>query len=94
MKVLVTGGAGFIGSHLCKRLVKDGHNIEAIENLSNGNLDNLVALDNNSKFPFMSLMLTIPLNFVEYLIPIHLIWCFILLQMQIQQKEKNRLMRI
>lgn len=52
MKVLVTGGAGFIGSHLCKRLVKDGHNIVAIDNLSNGNLDNLVALDNNSKFTF------------------------------------------
>lgn len=40
MIVLVTGGAGFIGSHLCKRLVKEGHRVVSIDNLSNGSLEN------------------------------------------------------
>ena len=37
-KVLVTGAAGFIGSNLCKRLVKDGHDVVAVDNLSSGRL--------------------------------------------------------
>lgn len=44
MRILVTGGAGFIGSHLCERLIKDGHVVTAIDNFSTGvrsNLDNL-----------------------------------------------------
>lgn len=41
MKALVTGGAGFIGSHICKRLVKDGHQVVAIDNLSNDSMENL-----------------------------------------------------
>jgi UDP-glucose 4-epimerase len=45
MQILVTGGAGFIGSHLCERLVSEGHQVTAIDNFSTGNksnLDNLV----------------------------------------------------
>ena len=52
MNILVTGGAGFIGSHLCKRLVKDGHDIVAIDNLSNGSKDNLKELEDNLQFTF------------------------------------------
>lgn len=52
MKVLVTGGAGFIGSHLCKRLVKEGHQVVAVDNLSNGNLENLKGLEENPQFTF------------------------------------------
>lgn len=52
MKVLVTGGAGFIGSHLCKRLVKEDHQVVAIDNLSNGSVENLESLENNSNFTF------------------------------------------
>lgn len=52
MKILVTGGAGFIGSHLCKRLVKEGHQVVAIDNLSNGRLDNLKGLEENPHFTF------------------------------------------
>ena len=52
MNVLVTGGAGFIGSHLCKRLVKEGHRVVAIDNLSNGNKANLEDLEGNPSFTF------------------------------------------
>jgi len=41
MNVLVTGGAGFIGSNLVERLIKDGHNVAIIDNLSTGKRDNL-----------------------------------------------------
>ena len=43
MKILVTGGAGFIGSHLTDRLVKDGHNVTVLDNLSTGRKENLSA---------------------------------------------------
>lgn len=52
MNILVTGGAGFIGSHLCKRLVKEGHQVVAIDNLSNGSKENLLELEGNRQFVF------------------------------------------
>lgn len=42
-KILVTGGAGFIGSHLCERLVSDGHQVISLDNYSTGNVENHVA---------------------------------------------------
>jgi UDP-glucose 4-epimerase len=50
MRILVTGGAGFIGSHLCERLVKDGHTVIAIDNFSTGQASNLKGLLNSTKF--------------------------------------------
>lgn len=45
MKVLVTGGVGFIGSHLVERLVKEGHKVVIIDNLSNGSNENLKGIE-------------------------------------------------
>ena len=44
MKTLVTGGAGFIGSHLVERLLRDGHSVTVLDNLSTGRLENLDAV--------------------------------------------------
>ena len=49
-RVLVTGGAGFIGSHLCDRLVEDGHNVVAVDDLSLGRRENLQRLQGNEHF--------------------------------------------
>jgi UDP-glucose 4-epimerase len=50
MRILVTGGAGFIGSHLCERLVKDGHLVTAIDNFSTGRASNLAQLEGSDRF--------------------------------------------
>ncbi|HYB45420.1 MAG TPA: SDR family NAD(P)-dependent oxidoreductase [Nitrososphaerales archaeon] len=53
MKALVTGGAGFIGSHLVDRLLKDGYQVTAMDNLTEGTLKNLAHLTNEKKFQFV-----------------------------------------
>ena len=53
MKVLVTGGAGFIGSHLCERLIEDGHVVTVIDNFSTGRASNLDSLRENTNFKFV-----------------------------------------
>ena len=50
MRILVTGGAGFIGSHLCERLINDGHIVTAIDNFSTGRAANLSNLIGSSNF--------------------------------------------
>jgi UDP-glucose 4-epimerase len=52
MKCLVTGGAGFIGSHLVELLVAQGHEVIALDNLTSGRLKNLSTVEANSKFSF------------------------------------------
>jgi len=47
---LVTGGAGFIGSHLCESLIKDGHRVICIDNFLTGSQENLVELEGESRF--------------------------------------------
>ena len=49
-KCLVTGGAGFIGSHLARRLAKDDHQVIIIDNLSEGKLENIADIKNKVKF--------------------------------------------
>lgn len=51
---LVTGGAGFIGSHLCEELLKKGDKVVAIDNLSTGSLENIKDFIDNEKFEFVN----------------------------------------
>lgn len=53
MRILVTGGAGFIGSHLCERLVKDGHHVTVLDSVSTGRLSNLNSLMGSPQFHFV-----------------------------------------
>ena len=50
MKILVTGGAGFIGSHLCERLINDSHNVVALDISSTGRVSNLEKIINSPSF--------------------------------------------
>lgn len=52
-RVLVTGGAGFLGSHLCDRLIKDGNDVICIDNLFTGSKDNIRHLLSNPYFEFI-----------------------------------------
>jgi UDP-glucuronate decarboxylase len=53
MRILVTGGAGFLGSHLCERLLKDGHEVYCLDNLFTGQKSNIAHLLPNPKFEFV-----------------------------------------
>jgi dTDP-glucose 4,6-dehydratase len=52
MRVLVTGAAGFLGSHLSDRLLRDGHSVLGVDNLSTGDLENLAHLAGHPRFRF------------------------------------------
>jgi UDP-glucuronate decarboxylase len=64
MRILVTGGAGFLGSHLCDRLLADGHEVLAVDNLYTGSKSNISHNLQNPNFEFMRHDVTFPL-FVE-----------------------------
>ncbi len=53
MKAIVTGAAGFLGSHLVDKLIEKGYQVVGIDNLLTGNLDNLRHLENNPQFSFL-----------------------------------------
>ncbi len=53
MNLLITGGAGFIGSHLSDRLISEGCSVTALDDLSTGSLDNLAGLLPNSRYEFV-----------------------------------------
>ncbi|EAU54543.1 NAD-dependent epimerase/dehydratase family protein [Mariprofundus ferrooxydans PV-1] len=60
-RILVTGGAGFLGSHLCERLLNDGHDVLCVDNFFTGSKDNIVHLMQNPHFEMMRHDVTFPL---------------------------------
>ena len=60
-RVLVTGGAGFLGSHLCERLLADGHDVLCVDNFFTGTNDNIAHLAGNPHFELMRHDITFPL---------------------------------
>ncbi len=62
-RVLVTGGAGFIGSHLCKRLLAEGHNVICFDNYFTGVAENIASLLGNPRFEFVRRNVIIPYKF-------------------------------
>ena len=63
MKITVTGGAGFIGSNLCARLLKDGHSVLCVDNLLTGSIDNITSLRHHPHFTFLQQDVTQPFEF-------------------------------
>jgi dTDP-glucose 4,6-dehydratase len=53
MRVLITGGAGFLGSHLCDRFLSEGHTVIAMDNLITGSTDNIAHLAGHERFTFI-----------------------------------------
>jgi UDP-glucuronate decarboxylase len=60
-RILVTGGAGFLGSHLCDRLIRDGHDVLCVDNFYTGNKANVSHLLGNQRFELMRHDVTFPL---------------------------------
>lgn len=65
MKFLVAGAAGFIGSHLCDRLIAGGHSVLGVDNLITGSLANIAHLDGNPGFAFLKQDVSIPFEVGE-----------------------------
>ena len=59
-RILVSGGAGFIGSHLCTRLINEGHDVICLDNLFTGSKNNILHLMNNHHFEFVRHDITLP----------------------------------
>ena len=53
MRVLITGAAGFLGSHLCDRFLRDGHDVVGLDNFVTGSPDNIAHLTGNDRFQFL-----------------------------------------
>jgi len=67
MKILIAGGAGFIGSHLSKRLLEEGHYIIVVDNLITGDIKNIKELFNKKNFLFIKANIAFPLKNIKKL---------------------------
>jgi dTDP-glucose 4,6-dehydratase len=62
MRTVITGGAGFVGSHLCERFLSEGDEVDCVDNLLTGNLRNIAHLRDNPKFRFIEHNISEPLQ--------------------------------
>jgi len=72
-QVLITGGAGFLGSHLCERFLADGYSVVCVDNLLTGDIDNIAHLMGHDRFRFIKLDVT---NFIHVPGPVRYILHF------------------
>ncbi len=63
MRIVVTGGAGFIGSHLCAHLLEEGHSVLCVDNLLTGSEQNIAPIHNHPQFTFLLHDVTQPFHF-------------------------------
>jgi dTDP-glucose 4,6-dehydratase len=62
MRTLVTGGAGFLGSHLCDSLIAEGHSVLCVDNLITGQMQNISHLSNEPRFDFLNQDICVPFD--------------------------------
>ncbi len=65
MRILVSGGAGFLGSHLCEKLLGQGHHVIALDNFITGRSENIASFSHNAEFEFFRHDITIPFEQLE-----------------------------
>ena len=75
MKILVTGGAGFIGSHLCRYLLEKGHYVVCLDNFFTGKSENILDLEKNQKFRIYPHDITKPIEIKEHFDRIYNLAC-------------------
>jgi len=73
--ILITGGAGFIGTNLCIRLLKEGNKVICVDNLYTGQMRNIEPLMKNSNFKFINHNIIEPLNIDEKIEQIYNLAC-------------------
>lgn len=73
--ILIAGGAGFIGSHLCKKLLNDGHKIICLDNLLTGKIENIKSIMNYKNFTFINKDIIEPIELNEKLDEIYNLAC-------------------
>src|SRR5688572_30234325 len=62
MRTVVTGGAGFLGSHLCERFLSEGHDVVAVDNFLTGRRENIAHLASNPKFRLIEHNISTPIT--------------------------------
>src|SRR5579863_8673869 len=67
LRSLVTGGAGFVGSHLCDRLIAEGHEVICVDNLLTGRLSNISSVESHPRFVFVRHDVTQPIDLARLL---------------------------
>jgi UDP-glucuronate decarboxylase len=73
--VLVSGGAGFVGSHLCDRLIADGHFVLCLDNLQTGSFENILHLIDHDRFHFVQQDIELPLSAIAHVDQIYNLAC-------------------